>query len=122
MSRVVPSSMQKEAAEKTASAISRIKGSEAEVVERSSGTSPRWTISVKCNPENWRGLVEKLHSTHQVDYCSMITDSLLRRAFREEVGSSVPLSPNRVKNPRNRWSSTNDNYRSYLSERQYDSR
>ena len=73
MSRVVPSSIQKEATEKTASAISRIKGSEAEVVERSSGTRPRWTVSVKCNPENWRGLAEKLHSTHEVDYCSMIT-------------------------------------------------
>ena len=73
MSRVVPSSTQKDAAEKTASAISRIKGSEAEVVERSSGTRSRWTISVKCDPANWRGLAEKLYKTHEVDYCSMIT-------------------------------------------------
>ena len=88
--------MQKEAAEKTASAISRIKGSEAEVVERSSGTRPRWTISVKCNPENWRGLAEKA-TQHPPSRLLLHDnwDSLARRAFREEVGSSVPLSPNR---------------------------
>ena len=73
MSRVVPSSTQKSAAEKMANAISRIKGSEAEVVERASGTRSRWTVSIKCDPENWRGLAEKLSRTHEVDYCSMIT-------------------------------------------------
>ena len=26
-----------------------------------------------CDPENWRGLAEKLLTTHEVDYCSLIT-------------------------------------------------
>ena len=46
MSRVVPSSTQKTAAEKMISAVGRIKGSEAELVERSSGTKSRWTVSI----------------------------------------------------------------------------
>ena len=73
MSRVGPSSTQKAAAEKMITAVGRIKGCDAELVERSSGTRSRWTVSIVCDPENWRGLAEKLLTTHEVDYCSMIT-------------------------------------------------
>ena len=73
MSRVVPSSTQKSAAEKMITAVGRIKGCDAELVERSSGTKSRWTVSIVCDPENWRGLAEKLLTTHEVDYCSLIT-------------------------------------------------
>ena len=73
MGRVVPTSTQKASAEKLCNAISKMKGVEAEPLERSSGTKPRWTFSVVCEPENWRNLAEKLSKTHLVDYCSMIT-------------------------------------------------
>ena len=73
MGRVVPTSTQKASAEKLCNAISKMKGVEAEPLERSSGTKPRWTVSVVCEPENWRNLAEKLSKTHLVDYCSMIT-------------------------------------------------
>ena len=46
MSRVVPSSTQKSAAEKMITAVGRIKGCDAELVERSSGTRSRWTVSI----------------------------------------------------------------------------
>ena len=73
MGRVVPTSTQKASAEKLCNAISKMKGVEAEPVERTSGTKPRWTVSVACEAENWRKLAENLSKTHSVDYCSMIT-------------------------------------------------
>ena len=56
MSRVVPSSTQKSAAEKMITAVGRIKGCDAELVESSRGTKSRWTVSIVCDPANWSRL------------------------------------------------------------------
>ena len=73
MGKVVPTSVQRSAAEDMATAISSIEGVSAEVSERKSGTSPRSVVSVECLPGSWRNLAVCLCDEHDVDYCSMIT-------------------------------------------------
>ena len=73
MGRIVPQETQKKAAEALVAGVSEISGIEAEIVEKSSGTSTRSTVSISCPKSDWRGLAEMLKERHGVDYCSMIT-------------------------------------------------
>ena len=73
MGNTVSSDFQKAAAEPLAVAASTIEGVDAEVTERSSGTSPRHVVLINASPGSWRTLAENLYSEHAVDYCSMVT-------------------------------------------------
>ena len=73
MGNIVSPDFQKIAAEVLAVAASVIEGVDAEVVERSSGTSPRHVVLINALPGSWRTLAENLYSEHAVDYCSMVT-------------------------------------------------
>jgi NADH:ubiquinone oxidoreductase subunit C len=73
MGKIVSPEFQKTAAEVLAVAASVIEGVDAEVAERSSGTSPRHVVVINALPGSWRNLAENLYSEHAVDYCSMVT-------------------------------------------------
>ena len=73
MSKIVSPEFQKAAAEVLAAAASVIEGVDAEVAERSSGTSLRHVVLINALPASWRNLAENLYSEHAVDYCSMVT-------------------------------------------------
>ncbi|MBM47327.1 MAG: hypothetical protein CMB35_01730 [Euryarchaeota archaeon] len=73
MGHIVSTETQRSAAQDLAAAVSEMDGITAEVLERSSGTSPRNVVVVNCPPERWRVLAENLRNTQGVDYCSMIT-------------------------------------------------
>ena len=73
MGHIVSTATQRSAAQSLVAAVSEMDGITAEVLERSSGTSPRNVVAVNCLPERWRDLAENLRKIHGVDYCSMIT-------------------------------------------------